>query len=103
MLKRFLIAGWAAFFASVVLALVFPRHVLRYLIALMIALGGILGPATLWYSLMFVYRQRMGRRSVPTVRPVERTLLAGWALFICATLLALLFEKERWVAAFGLE
>jgi len=49
------------------------------------------------------WRREDGREAPLPVRPVERSLIARWLLFIAVALGGLLFTRGKWVLAFGTE
>jgi hypothetical protein len=98
MVKRFLIAGWTIFAVGAILAFVIPRVILPTMI-----LSIFLATVTVSYGIVSLFRQRMKRVPVPTIRPVEKGLVAGWSLFVVIILAAFFFANEKWVAACGPE
>lgn len=97
MFRQILIGAWGIYVAYLVLALVFPRQMLRLGLP-MVIFGVILICATFLSGFIYFVRRRIAHMPLAT-KPVERVLVAGWIFAIGAFPLAMLLPQEKWQSA----
>jgi hypothetical protein len=110
MIRRVLVYGWALYFLGIAALLVFPGHLVRHWTLLpLLALSVALTAASVLYALLAAYRAvkrrrdelplgtaKQGRPDWRWKRTIERSLAAGWVLFVTSALVALAFPQARW-------
>jgi len=113
---RIVLGGWALLFAGTFLVLLVaslsPGRLAGQLInavailSVLVVLGTVVYAAAYTVGRLFYYWRTWRRKGSELgddrpIRPIERILVAGWIVFIAAALGGLIFQRAKWVQAFG--
>jgi hypothetical protein len=110
---RILLGGWLLLILGVALAfltgalvphaldLVTPLWILSIFVVLgTFAYAAVFAVRRFWY---YLSRLRNDANFASTIGPLERILVAGWAIFVVAALGSLPLARYKWVQTFGAE